>query len=199
MAKSKLHEAARGGVAKATLHEAARGGVAKKRCCTESERRWRRGIGDAQGLNGSSLSSMTYTDWEVTVSEAVKRDTIWRVQAYRLALFLSACAAQDTRDSVSDPRCVHTNAQLCRAAGSIAANIAEGYPRRSLRDRVRYYEYALGSAAEAKVWYLSLEPHIGSGTLGSRFELLRSITRLLLTMIRSSGAGRPAAAGTSQT
>ena len=27
--------------------------------------------------------------------------------------------------------------QLCRAAGSVAANIAEGYPRQSARDRVR--------------------------------------------------------------
>ena len=139
---------------------------------------------------------MTYDEWEVTVPAAVKCDTIWRVQAFRLALFLGACAENDTLTAESDARFVHTDAQLCRAAGSIAANIAEGYPRRSLRDRVRYYEYALGSAAETKVWYLGLEPRITADAFTERLELLRSISRLLLTMIRSSGAPRPTSAGT---
>ncbi len=142
---------------------------------------------------------MTYDEWESTVPEAFKCDLIWRVQAYRLALFLSACAERDTSATASDPRFVHTNAQLCRAAGSIAANIAEGYPRRSTRDRVRYYEYALGSVAEAKAWYLGLETRLTSEDLGKRLELLRSITRLLLTMVRSSGASRPTTAGTAPT
>ena len=135
---------------------------------------------------------MTYNEWEATIPAAVRQDVIWRVQAYRLALYLAACAEEDTRAIAGDGRFAETASQLCRAAASIAANIAEGYPRQSGRDRVRYYEYALGSAAEVKVWYLSAHATLAPGVIEDRFALLRSITRLLLTMIRSA---RPPKAG----
>ena len=131
-------------------------------------------------------STMTYEEWDVTVPELIKVDRIWRVQAYRLAAFLSACAEADTREVADDPRFRAMAAQLCGAAASIAANIAEGYPRQSPRDRIRYYEYALGSAEEAKTWYLSLRDSVAPNVLDERLSTLRSITRLLLTMIRSS-------------
>lgn len=132
---------------------------------------------------------MTFEEWEATVPELIKVDRIWRVQAYRLAAFLGACAGDDTREIADDPRFRLTAAQLCRAGASIAANIAEGYPRQSPKDRVRYYEYALGSAEEAKTWYLSLRDSLAPNALDERLSTLRSISRLLLTMIRSS---RPA-------
>ena len=44
--------------------------------------------------------------------------------------------------------------RLHRAVGSIGANLAEGYSRSSARDRARLYEYALGSAREAREWYV---------------------------------------------
>lgn len=135
---------------------------------------------------------MTYDEWEATIPAGVRQDVIWKVQAYRLALFLAACAEDDTRAMNEDERFRQSGAQLCRAAGSVAANIAEGYPRQSGRDRIRYYEYALGSAAEVKVWYLNGRATLAPGVIEDRFALLRSITRLLLTMIRS--ARRPQSA-----
>lgn len=129
---------------------------------------------------------MTYDEWEATMPAAVRQDVIWRVQAYRLALYLAACADEDTRPMKEDPGFSATVSQLCRAAGSVAANIAEGYPRRSAPDRIRYYEYALGSAAEVKVWYLNSRTALPPGAIDERFALLRSITRLLLTMIRTA-------------
>jgi four helix bundle protein len=129
---------------------------------------------------------MTYDEWETTIPTAVRQDVIWRVQAYRLALYLAACAEEDTRPMTGEARFAETAAQLCRAAGSVAANIAEGYPRQSGRDRIRYYEYALGSAAEVKVWYLNGRTVLAPGVVEDRFALLRSVTRLLLTMIRSA-------------
>ena len=135
---------------------------------------------------------MTYDEWEATVPAAVKQDVIWRVQAYRLALYLGSCAGDDSRSMHEDARLDQTVSQLLRAAGSVAANIAEGYPRQSGRDRIRYYEYALGSAAEVKVWYLNSRAAIAAGALEDRFALLRSITRLLLTMIRSARTPRSA-------
>jgi four helix bundle protein len=135
---------------------------------------------------------MTFDEWEATVPAAVKQDVIWRVQAYRLALYLAACALEDSRVMREDERLEQTASQLVRAAGSVAANIAEGYPRQSGRDRIRYYEYALGSAAEVKVWYLNARVALVARALEDRFALLRSITRLLLTMIRSARTPRSA-------
>ena len=129
---------------------------------------------------------MTYDEWEAAIPAAVRQDVIWRVQAYRLALYLAACAEEDTGPMNADPRFSPTASQLSRAAGSVAANIAEGYPRRSAPDRIRYYEYALGSAAEVKVWYLYSRTALVPGSIDERFALLRSITRLLLTMIRTA-------------
>lgn len=129
---------------------------------------------------------MSYDEWEATVPEAIKIDRMWRVQAFRLASYLSACAAVDTREITDDRRYAQLVIQLRRAAGSAPANIAEGYPRISAKDRVRYYEYALGSAAEAQTWYMSLRELFPPEVLAERLSLLRSITRLLLTMIRSS-------------
>ena len=133
---------------------------------------------------------MTYEEWEVTVPVALKGDAVWRVQAFRLASYLARCALDDAAPLGDDSRLAGQTGQLCRAAASIAANIGEGYVRLSPADRIRYYEYALGSAAECKAWYLSLGPALPTETLTTRLELLASITRLLLTMIRS---GRPQA------
>ena len=131
---------------------------------------------------------MTYDEWEATVPAEIKADLVWRVQAYRLGSYLAACADHDSRALATDARLVATAAQLFKAAGSVPANIAEGYSRLSTRDRVRYYEYALGSAAEARTWYVAMRDTLGAGPLAERVATLRSITRLLLTMIRSGRA-----------
>ena len=129
---------------------------------------------------------MTYDEWEKSLPETVTRDVIFRVQAFRLASFLSDCVERDTRTIGRDPRFSRSVVQLIRAAGSVSATIAEGYPRRSARDRIRYYEYALGSTAEAKSWYLGARALLPPDILAERFALLSSITRLLRTMIRTA-------------
>ena len=135
---------------------------------------------------------MTYEEWEQGLPSAVRNDTIFRVQAFRLASFIADCVARDSHSLADDPRLAKTLPQLLRAAASVSANIAEGYPRRSPRDRVRYYEYALGSAAETKSWYLSLRTALPPDTIEEWFAVLTSITRLLRTMIRSSTLPPPA-------
>jgi len=40
--------------------------------------------------------------------------------------------------------------QSCRAAASVAANIAEGYARRQPRDKIRFYNLSEGSLQELK-------------------------------------------------
>ena len=127
---------------------------------------------------------MTYDQWEATASEAVRNDPTWKVEAFRLGLFAGASAWTDAEILVRDPRGSVVAGQLMRSAASVAAQIAEGYGRRSAKDRVRYYEYALGSVAETRAWYITIRQAIGSETIESRMANLLSLTRLLLTMIR---------------
>ena len=128
---------------------------------------------------------MTYDEWEATVPALLKADAIWRVQAFRLAGYAGAVAGRDADSIAEHSWLVKSAAQLASAAESIPANIAEGYARLSPKDRVRYYEYALGSAAETRSRYVTLSRRFDPSVLDARLRVLASITRLVLTMIRS--------------
>ena len=112
-----------------------------------------------------------------------------RVGAYRLALELSETAWIDGTRLAEEPLLVQIGPQLVRAVGSIAANIAEGYARLSRRDRIRFYEYALGSAEEARSWYVVARRALPAEDYEARLAKLTSIRRLLLTMIKNERAG----------
>ena len=131
---------------------------------------------------------MIYEEWEATVPASLKGDAIWRVQAFRLASYLGTVAGFDADAIAQQPSLVKSAAQLSDAAQSIAANIAEGYARLSPKDRVRFYEYALGSAAETKSRYLTVSRRLDPSLIDARLSVLASVTRLLLTMIRSGRA-----------
>ena len=143
-------------------------------------------MGSAVGR--SILSRMTYEEWEETTSQTVRSDPTWKVEAYRLGLFAGASAWEDAELLIRDPRGAVVAGQLMRSAASVAAQIAEGYGRRSAKDRVRYYEYALGSVGETRAWYITVRQAIGSDATESRMANLLSLTRLLLTMIRRERA-----------
>jgi hypothetical protein len=71
----------------------------------------------------------SFSEWLVTVPETITDDPLWRIKAYRLALFLGDLAWHDVTKLVSDRRTVSLADQLFRAIDSIGANIAEGYSR----------------------------------------------------------------------
>lgn len=126
---------------------------------------------------------MTYEEWERNVPEEIKRDTVWRVQAYRLALYVADIGWEDVTELSRDRRTMSLADQLYRSLGSISANLAEGYSRSSKRDQARFYEYALGSAREARDWYFKARYVLGKDRTLQRIDLLTRIIRLLLTMI----------------
>ena len=129
------------------------------------------------------MSYRSYEEWETSVLAFIKGDSLWKMEVYRLALFLGDLAWSDVSKLCKDPRTVELSDQLYRAVGSISANIAEGYSRSSGRDRVRFYEYALGSARESRDWYYKAR-HIFSDTVSlHRIDLSTQIIRLLLTVI----------------
>ena len=92
---------------------------------------------------------MNYNDWLDTVPEVIKGDSLWNMEAYRLALFVSDAAWFDVTRLTQDKRTLDLSDQLYRVVGSISANIAEGYSRSTGKDRAKFYEYTLGSARES--------------------------------------------------
>ena len=126
---------------------------------------------------------MNYEEWETTVPEAIKGDSLWKMAAYRLAVFLGDLGWHDVTRLVQDRRTIGLSSQLYEALGSISANLAEGYSRGSGKDRARFYEYALGSARESRDWYFKSRHILGETVVQHRLQLLAEILRLLLTMI----------------
>jgi four helix bundle protein len=126
---------------------------------------------------------MNYTDWLKNIPDALSADPLWHVKAYQLALFCAEVGWKDVTKLTQDKRMISLADQLYRSIGSIGANIAEGYSRGSGKDRVRFYEYALGSAREARTWYFDSRHILGSEVVDHRLQLLTEIIRLLLTMV----------------
>ena len=136
---------------------------------------------------------MNYDDWAKSVSKEITEDMLWTVKAYRYALFLSDLCWIDVTKLMQDKRTLDLSNQLCRAAGSISANIAEGYSRSTGKDRARFYEYALGSARESRDWYYKARYILGESVTQHRSSILTEITRMLITMVsqqRQSGTIR---------
>lgn len=133
---------------------------------------------------------MTYEEWARGVSKTLTGDSLWRVQAYRLALYAADLGWADVTRLQKDVRTRALSDQLYRALGSVSANIAEGYSRGTGRDRARFYEYALGSSREARDWYYKARHILDDAVLPARMELQTQIIRLLLTMIpQQRGSG----------
>jgi four helix bundle protein len=134
-----------------------------------------------------------FAEWEATVPESFKRDPIWRTPAYRFAVWLSDLAKQDAKILRSDPDTRSDVDQLLRAVGSISANLAEGYSRRTGAERARYYDYARATAREAKDWYFKGRKALGEEVVEQRHVLLERIIRILTAVIpreREDGSRR---------
>ncbi|MFH5883398.1 four helix bundle protein [Halalkalibaculum sp. DA3122] len=96
---------------------------------------------------------MKFREWIKTVPKEITNDTIWNMQVYKYALFLSDVAWQDISHLSKRKVLVSLCDQLDRATGSVSANLEEGYSKKSRLDRARFYEYSLGSARESRGWY----------------------------------------------
>ena len=126
---------------------------------------------------------VSFGEWEAAAPTSVQQDPLWRMKVYRLAVFVGYCGVTDAQKLARSPAFIGVADQLLRAAGSVGANVAEGYSRGSGRDRVRLFEYALGSAREALHWYRIAAAALGPSEFASRTDALTEIRRLLLAII----------------
>ena len=111
------------------------------------------------------------------------RDPLRKMRVYQMAEDLMPDCFLDAGQVLKNPITTKIASQLYYAAGSISANLAEGYSRASGKDRARYFEYALGSVRETMAWYRSSRPILTSEVVSDRLDRLEEMRRMLLAII----------------
>ena len=134
--------------------------------------------------------TMDLDEWIATVPRALRNDPVWKVRAYQIGGYIAQLAADDAAIAAADIRFRENASQLVKAVGGITAAISEGYSRLSRKDRIRYYEYAHGSANESKSWYMGATCLFDAAMLDHRLEHLCRINQLLLVMIGNERKGQ---------
>jgi len=121
--------------------------------------------------------------WLRSVPPEITTDTIWRMSAYRFSLFLAFMAQKDLKSVLAHRETRALADQLLRAVGGISANIDEGYSRSSGKERAHFYEYALGSAREARGWYYKCSIAFPPEVTMARLRRLSQIVRILTAVV----------------
>jgi four helix bundle protein len=126
---------------------------------------------------------MNYAEWLSTVPPEITNDPIWKLEVYRLALFVDDIGWTDVLALSKNNLMWGIADQLHRSLGSISANLTEGYSRSKGLDRARFFEFSLGSGRESRDWYYKSRHVLPAGVIRHRMELVTRIVSLLTPLI----------------
>jgi four helix bundle protein len=129
---------------------------------------------------------MRYEDWEAGVLPQIKKEDMWKFFGYRKALFLYDVCWKDCETLLKHPLGKAVAQQLIRSAGSIPANIEEGYGRGYGKDRLHFLRIAIGSARESKGWYYRAKELLSPAVIEHRLDLLGEVIALLITELNAA-------------
>jgi four helix bundle protein len=127
--------------------------------------------------------TMKYAEWLETVPSEITNDPIWKLEVYRLALFIDDIGWPDILALSKNNLMWGVADQLHRSLGSISANLTEGYSRSKGLDRARFFEFSLGSARESRDWYYKSRHVLSPEVIKHRMELISKIISMLVPMI----------------
>ena len=125
---------------------------------------------------------MNYGDWLNSVHHDIRKDPLWSLETYRKALFVSDIAWYDCEQLLKHPLGKPIAWQLIRSAGSIAANMEEGFGRGYGKDYARFLKIALGSARETRGWYFRGRRILHQNIVDERIASLKTIIAGLVTL-----------------
>lgn len=125
-----------------------------------------------------------YDEWLAQVPDSLINDPLWEFDTYRQALFLSDLAWHDAAKIMEDTRGRGLAWQLVDSAGSVAANIEEGYGRGYGKDYARFLRIAIGSAREARGWYFRARHVLAEDLVRHRMELIDGIIARLVKVAK---------------
>jgi len=126
---------------------------------------------------------MKYAEWLETVPSEITNDPIWKLEVYRLALFIDDIGWPDVLALSKNNLMWGVADQLHRSLGSISANLTEGYSRSKGLDRARFIEISLGSARESRDWYYKSRHILPAEVIKHRIGLTTHIIGMLTPMI----------------
>jgi hypothetical protein len=124
----------------------------------------------------------SYKAWAASLPAAVTGDVLWKMKAYRLALFAAEIGWADASRLAQDARTAAASGQLVQALGAVAAHLAAGHAHRAQGDRAAGFAQAAGAARAARTWYLVTRPVLGEDVAGHRMQLLSHVSRLIEAM-----------------
>ncbi|MCP5094473.1 MAG: four helix bundle protein [Chloroflexi bacterium] len=124
----------------------------------------------------------SYEAWLDGVSGQIKNDALWDLDVYRKALFFFDLAWHDCDGLLKHELGKPIGWQLIRSAGSVSANMEEGFGRGFGKDYARFLKIALGSARESRGWYFRSRHVLKPDVIEHRMNLLRTIIAGLTTL-----------------
>jgi four helix bundle protein len=129
-----------------------------------------------------------YEEWLEQVPRSLKDDRLWGFETYRKALFLADLTWVDCEKLTKDVRRKAIAYQLIRSAGSVAANIEEGFGRGYGKDYARFLRIAIGSARETRGWYYRGRHMLEEPLFQHRLELIEEIIGNLVIVAKKQAA-----------
>jgi four helix bundle protein len=111
--------------------------------------------------------------------DEVPVDPLLRYPFYVKALDLYDRVLEDTDRRIADARWRVIVMQLVRSAGSISANIEEGYGRGTSQEFAHRLKIARGEAYESRGWYWRARRFLPADLLNTRRQQLGEIIALL--------------------
>lgn len=114
-----------------------------------------------------------------------KKDKIFEIQFYILSVELWNECWTDTEILIKDTRGKEIAKQLIRSAGSISANIEEGFGRGFGKEYPQFLRIARGSARETRGWYMRSKFLLPIDIIFNRDNKLASIIAMLTKSIQT--------------
>ena len=113
------------------------------------------------------------------------KDRLGRYPFYVKALAFYEHVLEDTEQRLSDYRWVVVVKQLVRSAGSISANIEEGYGRGTAPEFINRLRIARGEAYESRGWYRRAAKFLSGAVITARRIEAGEIIALLTATIKT--------------
>jgi four helix bundle protein len=126
---------------------------------------------------------MNYAEWLGTVPVEITNDPIWKLEVYRLALFVDDIGWNDVLALSKNNLMWGVAGQLHRSLGSIRANLTEGYSCSKGLDCARFFEISLGSARESRDWYYKSHHVLPADVVKHRIGMVTHVISMLVPMI----------------
>ena len=127
---------------------------------------------------------LPFDEWMKTLPDSLRNDPLWKSAYYRLSMYLYDLVWLDSALINRDFRGREIVYQIVRSAGSVCANMEEGYRRGiGTPDFVRIMRISLGELGETQGWYFRSRHILGSEILDKRIKIVQRAIALTVTVI----------------